>query len=583
MAGKRRAEVGRRRFIRLAGGTAAGVAVAGGGAVTAMATGVFDGKPDPYANMPRSLALSLPQTPGGGFPVPPLPDPNDGGTGSAPDPSTRIPHARSMPDARAVEQDVPTALPFEFKTSGFTMAQDLPEALRPWRNRPISWENRTPTGLYRLNAQGAYLYHPNNGAKGYDHPVGQVQFGLGCITSYRVEKDPTRKAVFLRRAKAQADRLIEKRVEARGAWYFPYGFNFKHEVHSGVDYKAPWYSGMAQGEAISLFVQLAQLDGVTESERTLYMAAAHGAFSSLLRGDNGVPWCVNKDRAGYLWIQEYPFKAAGTGDYTYNGMVFAMFGLWDYFQATGNELAAQLYDGACTTMARYFPLLRNARGLSYYCQTHRITTDSYHPHHIVLWRQLHWQTNSVVFANQMDQLIDDFPPYVLAAGATIAIAKGTHTLYKIATKPDGSYDKNLAAPDKILSTKKVTFSKATSAPASMRRRIKGAGIWYQISAGAYKGYWIGEAFPNAFLRGEYLPTDYRVQRTLTFRTNTDIVAYKFGVNGATGTTRNLKYATATTAAFDRRSIVNGRAMCRISAGELAGYWVPANQVIADGA
>ncbi|KPI30672.1 hypothetical protein OV320_0335 [Actinobacteria bacterium OV320] len=94
MAGKRRAEIGRRRFIRLAGGGAAGVAVVGGGAVTAMATGVFESPtpPDPFAGMPRSIALSLPAGTGGEtIPVPPLPDPMEGGSVSAPSPGTRIP------------------------------------------------------------------------------------------------------------------------------------------------------------------------------------------------------------------------------------------------------------------------------------------------------------------------------------------------------------------------------------------------------------------------------------------------------------------------------------------------------------
>ncbi|RST09354.1 hypothetical protein E2C00_19920 [Streptomyces sp. WAC05374] len=106
------------------------------------------------------------------------------------------------------------------------------------------------------------------GPVGYDHPVGQIQFGLGCITSYRTETDPTRKALFLKRAKDQANRLITKRVQTRGAWYFPYPWDYKHAEHGGVDYKAPWYSGMARGEAISLFAQLAMLDSVTEQERT---------------------------------------------------------------------------------------------------------------------------------------------------------------------------------------------------------------------------------------------------------------------------------------------------------------------------
>ncbi|PRH79227.1 hypothetical protein C6N75_10690 [Streptomyces solincola] len=596
MTGKRRAAVGRRRFIRLAGGTVAGGAVVGGGAFTAVATGVFDDPvADPFARMPRSLALSLPGGTGGGsgIPLPPLPDPLDEGTASIPDTPPRIPYSENMPNPRT-GVDVPTTLPFAFQKNGFTIVSDLPEALRPWRNRPTTWANATPpvTSLYHLNTQGAYMYYKpatkggtKPGPVGYDHPVGQAQFGLGCISSYRTERDATRKALFLKRAKDQANRLITKRVVTRGAWYFPYPWDYTHAEHSGVSYKAPWYSGMAQGEVISLFAQLAGLDGITSQERTLYTNAANGAFASLLRGDDGHPWVVNKDRAGHLWIQEYPFKSPGAGDYTYNGMIFAMFGLWDYYQLTGNKLAAELYDGACTTMARYFSLLRNPRWFSYYCQTHRIPAPTYHHHHVTLWQQLHAQTNSAVFANQLDTLLDDYPSPVLAAGSLIAIGSGTHTLYTVDAKTDGGYyhDKKTGkGQDKILSSKKVTFTRATQAPVNQRRRIKGAGIWYRISAGAYKGMWIGEAWPNVFLRGEHMVTTYRIRRTLTVPANAAVTAYKFGTDGATGLTKSLKSASVQPFQFDRRSIVNGRAMCRIVAGSLAGYWVPANQVLTDG-
>ncbi|MEH0578793.1 D-glucuronyl C5-epimerase family protein [Streptomyces sp. B21-108] len=579
MAGKRRAEYGRRRFIRLAGGTAAGAAAVGGGAFTAMATGVLDSPTptDPFANMPRSIALSLPSGTGGEtIPVPPLPDPLEGGSVSAPSSGTRIPYTGGTP----TETDVPTTLPFEFKKAGYQIVPDLPEALRPWRNRPTTWANANlSAGTYHLNADGVYMKYTESG-KSYDHPVGQIQFGLGCLTSYRVENDPTRKAVFLQRAKAQADRLIAKRVETRGAWYFPYPFDFTHAEHSGVVYKAPWYSGMAQGESISLFAQLAALeDGLSADDRARYKSAADGAFASLLRADNANPWVVNKDKAGYLWIQEYPFKTAGTGDYTYNGMIFAMFGIWDYFRLTGNELAAQLYDGACTTIARYFTLLRNPRWFSYYCQTHRIPAHTYHHHHIALWQQLHWHTNSTVFAHQLDMLIEDIPPGV-KSGSAIAIAAGTHTLYKLNTDADGSWDKSRA--DKILSSKKVVFARATQAPIDVRRRIQGAGIWYRISAGAYKGYWVGESYPKVFLRGEHITVTYRVPRTLTIAANASVEAINYGTNGVAGTLKTLKYSEAHTLQFDRRAVVNGRPMVRITSEELAGYWIPATQVTTDG-
>lgn len=463
--------------------------------------------------------------------------------------------------------------------AGYQLAQDLPEAMRPWRDRPVAWANASPTtGAYHLNAQGEYLYYPGGGATGYDHPVGQVQFGLGCIASYRTETDPARKALFLTRAKAQADRLIAQHVEARGAWWFPYGFDFTHTVHSGVSYTAPWYSGMAQGEVISLFVQLSELDALTVEERAAYLAAADGAFASLQVVDDGYPWAVNIDGAGYLWIQEYPGAEPGSGDYTYNGMIYAMFGLYDYACATGSGAAADLYDACATTIARYFPLLRNPKWCSFYCQTHRIPAYTYHQHHIELFRQLNWQTSSPDFADHVDRLVDDVP--APGVTGTIAFESGSHTLYRFDTAASGAWvsGKN----DVQLESKTVTFAQDTAAPASMRRRIQDRGIYYLISAGAYAGWWVGESWSRAYLRGTYLTTIYRPTRTVTFPGGSvPIDTYKVAADGTVLSVKTVSFAAPSNAPSDRRAIVNGRAMFQITAGGLTGYWVPASAITID--
>ncbi|MDR3079463.1 MAG: D-glucuronyl C5-epimerase family protein [Streptomyces sp.] len=468
--------------------------------------------------------------------------------------------------------------PMTFTQDGYQLVTDLPEAMRPWRDRPTKWENVSPTtGTYHLDANGVYLYYAADG-RVYDHPVGQAQFGLGCISSYRTETDPARKAVFLARAKAQADRLIAKHFEARGAWWFPYPFDFTHTVHSGVSYKAPWYSGMAQGEAISLFAQLSQLDGVCDQDRARYLAAADAAFASLQVADDGYPWAVNVNRVGHIWIQEYPGAEPGTGDYTYNGMIFAMFGLWDYYVATGSAEAAALYDGCATTINRYFSLLRNQRWFSYYCQTHRIPAPTYHQHHIELMLQMHRQTGSMDFADHTDRLIDDVP----ARGVTgnVQFAAGSHTLYRLDTAADGAWVE--AKGDAQLESKNVVFSRATQAPASMRRRIQGRGIYYRISAGAYEGWWVGEVWPTSYLLGQYLPTVYRPERTLTFPGgNVAVDVYKVAADGTVTSTKTVQFANPSNAPADRRAIVNGRPMFQITAGGLAGYWVPAASVTAD--
>lgn len=462
--------------------------------------------------------------------------------------------------------------------AGYRLATDLPESMLPWRDRPVAWENASPsTGAYRLNADGEYLYYPGGGTTGYDHPVGQAQFGLGCIASYRTETDPARKALFLTRARAQADRLIAQHVEARGGWWFPYGFDFTHAVHSGVDYTAPWYSGMAQGEVISLFVQLAGLDEVCAEDQTRYMSAAALTLASLLVHDEEYPWAVNVDSAGYLWIQEYPGAEPGTGDYTYNGMIFAMFGLYDYYTATGSQAAADLYDACATTIARYFPLLRNSKWFSFYCQTHRIPAPTYHQHHINLLLQVQRQVGSPDFADFTDRLVDDYPAPV---SGTIAFEAGSHVLYRFDTAASGAWVS--AKGDAQLESKGVTFSQDTAAPASMRRRIQGRGIYYLISAGAYAGWWVGESWSKAYLLGTHLATIYRPTRTVTFPGGgTPIDTYKVAADGTITSVKTVSFANPSNAPSDRRAIVNGRPMHQITAGGLTGYWVPASSVTVD--
>ena len=321
--------------------------------------------------------------------------------------------ARGAPEAKArAKSGAAGRLPFSFRTSGYRVVAGLPEERRPWRDRPVPWAGVTPDGTHTyLDGDGVLMYRPGPGAAGREQPVAQIEFGLGCAASCRTERDPARRRVFLRRARAQAERLIERRKVLRGgAWFFPYPFDFAHPTHTGISYRAPWYSGMAQGEAVSLFLQLAALDGVGARDRARYRAAADGAFASLLRGDDGKPWVVDRDRQGYLWIQEYPMDPPHVPDHTFNGMMFATFGLWDYVTATGDPRARKLYDGAVTTARHFFGELRNPGGVSYYCRTHRITSRSYHKHHIRLYRQLAWQTGDSRFARMAELLRSDADP-----------------------------------------------------------------------------------------------------------------------------------------------------------------------------
>ena len=98
------------------------------------------------------------------------------------------------------------------------------------------------------------------GGRMYDHPVAQAQWGIFNVNSYIATKDP----FYLNRAIANARQIVASRISVQStegvAWFFKYPFGFAlHSGHAYTEY-APWYSGMAQGLAISLFTRLVKVD-----------------------------------------------------------------------------------------------------------------------------------------------------------------------------------------------------------------------------------------------------------------------------------------------------------------------------------
>ncbi|MEU6059663.1 hypothetical protein [Streptomyces sp. NPDC047097] len=113
-------------------------------------------------------------------------------------------------------------------------------------------------------------------------------------------------------------------------------------------------------------------------------------------------------------------------------------------------------------------------------------------------------------------------------------------------------------------------------------RIQDRGVYHLISGGAYEGWWVGEAWPTAFLRGEYLTYGYHHQRTITFPGgNQEVDVYRFTENGSDASIRTVSFPTPSNAPTNVRAVVNGRPMFRITAGSLTGHWVPATSVTAD--
>ena len=106
--------------------------------------------------------------------------------------------------------------------------------------------------------------------------------------------------------------------------------------------KAPWYSGLAQGNGLSLLVRAAGATG-----DAALAAAAHDAFQSFLRPvtEGGV---VVTDEGEHLWIEEY---LVDPPSHILNGFIWASWGVYDYAVWSGRRDAFAVWEQCVETMA----------------------------------------------------------------------------------------------------------------------------------------------------------------------------------------------------------------------------------------
>jgi hypothetical protein len=265
---------------------------------------------------------------------------------------------------------------------------DLPDDRLWYRGTALqSFDN------YPQDEDGVVLYEYDG--QQYYNPVSIAQRGMWFADNYRRTGD-TR---YLERARAHADRLLLEAHRINGALYLPYAFEFR--LHGGTDLmENPWYSGMAQGQALSLFLRLHEMTG-----HEPYMDAAHDLMPSfhLLHGEAD-PYVARIDCEGYYWIEEYP-QEISTG--TLNGFIFGVWGVYEYWRATGDEGAERLVKASLATLKRYLPDFRVPGEPSLYCLKHRAQYELYHTIHIQQLEYLHRLSGDPFFPEVAELFLSD--------------------------------------------------------------------------------------------------------------------------------------------------------------------------------
>ncbi len=282
-----------------------------------------------------------------------------------------------------------------FATTGWEPQTDV---LNPFYDRI-----QVDVATAEIEADGLAVFRNFSTGEVEPHPIVWAQYAMAAL----LEWENTGDDVWLERAVRNAEELIDTHVEHDGAWWYQYDWPWTYIDRTLTE---PWWSGMAQGEALTVFSRLAAI----QPENPAWREAADRTFASFpQRGSgNAHPWStVIID--GYLWFEEY------AGDQpplqVMNGHVFAIFGLYEYWLLTGDEHAAEYIDGGATTILAAMPVIRVPGGVSYYCaqagycQQSAWQNGSYHPIHIQQLEALGRITADPAFEEWATLLRSDVP------------------------------------------------------------------------------------------------------------------------------------------------------------------------------
>jgi heparosan-N-sulfate-glucuronate 5-epimerase len=222
------------------------------------------------------------------------------------------------------------------------------------------------------------------------NPIAIAQYGLARFNRWCNIADDTDRVAWLAAAR-WLTRELKPNSHGVPVWFHHFDFTYRQLL------RAPWYSGLAQGNGLSLLVRAAQATG-----DSTFADSAHRAFQSFQRSvsEGGV---VVEDDRGHTWIEEY---LVDPPSHILNGFIWALWGVYDYARWTGHENAQSLWKACLRTLeARldefdtgWWSLYESPAGA-----TPMLASRYYHTLHITQLRILHRLSGVEAFAARADR------------------------------------------------------------------------------------------------------------------------------------------------------------------------------------
>jgi len=244
-------------------------------------------------------------------------------------------------------------------------------------------------GHFDKNGIPMLNYHGDIGLQ--YNPIAISQWGLG---NYNFYKDRTNSDENYQKFIRSADWLVEnlkKNSNHVYVWNHTFNWVYKQNLIS------PWYSGLAQGQGLSVLVR-----AYNETKEIKYMDAINKVIDSFNTSINngGVTFTDSKQD---IWLEEY---IVNPPTHILNGFIWGIWGLYDYWLLTNNKNDKAIFDKYIKTIQsnlyKYdigYWSLYELSGL----RINMIASKFYHKLHIVQLKILFTMTNIKIFEEISDR------------------------------------------------------------------------------------------------------------------------------------------------------------------------------------
>jgi len=185
-----------------------------------------------------------------------------------------------------------------------------------------------------------------------------------------------------------ADWLVNNAVRYNNYTIWEYNFPWTYNM------SPPWRSGMAQGQGVQALTKAYNLTG---NEK--YLKAAKTALNAFYIEvkDGGV---TLKENDGW-WYEEYADEN-GSNSRVLNGMIFALLGIHEYYEQTGDEDAKHLFNKGIIALKNHLSDY-DTGSWTYYDALGNLASKKYHNIHIAQLSELYNITGDPIFKEYYDK------------------------------------------------------------------------------------------------------------------------------------------------------------------------------------